>query len=121
MSHDTVMERARMLDLNLLCKGESGEVIAQDPDPGVAIDRDEVVRVYLSGASDEGEGKGREAPDVMGLPLRAARRSAAEAGFKCEVTGSGFVVSQSPAPGEVSRGAVIRIHCDAAAPEKQAG
>jgi stage V sporulation protein D (sporulation-specific penicillin-binding protein) len=121
MSHDVVMERARMLDLNLLCKGESGDVIAQDPDPGVAIDRDDVVRVYLSGASDEGEGKGKETPDVMGMPLRAARRFAAEAGFKCEVTGSGFVVSQSPAPGEVSKGAVIRIHCDAAAPEKQAG
>jgi hypothetical protein len=121
MNHDVVMERARALDLNLLCKGESGTVIAQDPDPGVAISRDDVVRVYLSGASEAGEEKGKETPDVMGLPLRAARRFAAEAGFKCEVTGSGFVVSQSPAPGEVSKGAVIRIHCDAAAPEKQAG
>jgi stage V sporulation protein D (sporulation-specific penicillin-binding protein) len=120
MSRDAVMERARALDLNLLCKGQSGEVIAQDPDPGVAIDRDEVVRVYLSGAPDGGD-EDRETPDVMGLPLRAARRFAAEAGFKCEVTGSGFVVSQSPAPGEVSKGAVIRIHCDDSAPEKQAG
>ena len=121
MSRDVVMERARMLDLNLLCKGESGTVIAQDPDPGVAIDRDVVVRVYLSGGENGEKSKGKETPDVMGLPLRAARRSAAEAGFKCEVTGRGFVVSQSPAPGELSKGAVIRIHCDEAAQEKQAG
>ena len=119
MSHETVMERARMLDLNLLCKGETGEVIAQDPDPGVAIDRDDVVRVYLSGTAGGGDGK--ETPDVMGLSVRAARRSAAEAGFKCEVSGSGFVVSQSPAPGELSRRGVLRIHCGDAAPKKQAG
>jgi beta-lactam-binding protein with PASTA domain len=113
------MERARMLDLNLLCKGDTGEVIAQDPDPGVAIDRDDVVRVYLSGTAGGGDGK--ETPDVTGLPVRAARRSAAEAGFKCEVSGSGFVVSQSPAPGVLSRGGVLRIHCGDAAPKKQVG
>jgi cell division protein FtsI/penicillin-binding protein 2 len=116
MSRDVVMERARMFDLNLLCKGETGEVVAQDPDPGVAMSRSDVLRVYLSGTSGEGDGK--ETPDLRGLAVRAARRCAAEAGFKCEVQGSGLVVSQWPAPGAVSRGGVIRIRCEIAAARK---
>jgi cell division protein FtsI/penicillin-binding protein 2 len=116
MNRDAVMERARTFDLNLLCKGETGDVVSQDPDPGVAMNRDDVLRVYLSGTSEPGEGK--ETPDLMGLAVRAARRSAAEAGFKCEVEGSGLVVSQSPAPGVVSRGGVIRIQCVIASAKK---
>ncbi len=120
MSRDKAMERARMYDLNLLCKGEGGEVIAQDPDPGAAMDRDEVLRVYLSGSSGGEEGKeGKETPDLKGLAVRAARRCAAEAGFKCEVVGSGLVVSQWPGPGVVSRQGVIRIQCENAAAQSQ--
>jgi len=115
MTRDKAMERARMYDLNLLCKGEGGEVIAQDPDPGVAMDRDEVLRVYLSGRS--GREEGRETPDLKGLAVRAARRCAAEAGFKCEVLGSGLVVSQWPGPGVVSKQGVIRIQCERAVPQ----
>ncbi|MEJ2720944.1 MAG: penicillin-binding protein 2, partial [bacterium] len=35
LSREAAMERARMYDLNLLCKGEGGEVVSQEPDPGV--------------------------------------------------------------------------------------
>ena len=119
MNRDRAMERARMYDLNLLCKGDRGEVIAQDPDPGVAMDRDDVLRVYLSGSSARAEG--REAPDLKGLAVRAARRCAAEAGFKCEVVGSGLVVSQWPGPGVVSRGGVIRIQCQNPTSKQKAG
>jgi stage V sporulation protein D (sporulation-specific penicillin-binding protein) len=119
MNRDAAMERARMYDLNLLCKGDGGDVIAQDPDPGVAMDRDDVMRLYLSGSSGRAEGK--EIPDLRGLAVRAARRCAAEAGFKCEVVGSGLVVSQWPGPGIVSRGGVIRIHCANATDKQKAG
>lgn len=119
MSREAVMLRARTYDLNLLCKGESGEVIAQDPDPGVPIGRDDVLRVYLSGSS--GRSEAVEVPDLRGLPVRAARRSAAEAGFKCEISGSGCVVSQWPAPGIVSKGGVVRVHCDDAPARRKAG
>jgi beta-lactam-binding protein with PASTA domain len=103
------MERARMYDLNLLCRGDSGEVIAQEPDPGVAMDRDEVIRVYLSSSTEKGAN--RKAPDLRGLSLRAAKRRAAEHGLKCDIVGSGFVSRQKPSPGGVSKNGVIRVYC----------
>lgn len=108
MTRDAVMQRAREFDLNLLCQGE-GEVIAQDPDPGVPIDRDDVLRVYLSGAS--GAKTERKVPDLIGATVRTAKRSAAESGFKCEISGGGRVVSQWPAPGAVSKSGIVRVEC----------
>jgi stage V sporulation protein D (sporulation-specific penicillin-binding protein) len=108
------MARARQLELNVLCKGDSGKVVAQDPDPGVAIGRDEVLRLYLS------EGPSRaarhETPDLTGLPIRVAKRKAVQAGLRCSVTGTGVVKSQKPAPGTTTSSGIVRIYCkDAAA------
>lgn len=119
MNREAVMECARKYDLNLLCKGDAGDVIAQDPDPGVTVDRDEVLRVYLSGST--GKFEGNEVPDLTGLAVRAARRAAAEAGFKCEISGSGCVVSQHPAPGVVSNDGVVRVECGDPPTKRKAG
>jgi cell division protein FtsI/penicillin-binding protein 2 len=119
MGREAVMDRARTYDLNLLCKGETGEVIAQDPDPGVPIDRDDVLRVYLSGTPRQS--RSREVPDLVGMAVRAARRAAAEMGFKCEVVGRGCVVSQWPAPGVVSKTSVMRITCEDVPAKRKAG
>jgi membrane peptidoglycan carboxypeptidase len=119
LSREAAMERARMFDLNLLCRGGEGEVIAQDPDPGVAIGRDDVLRVYLSG--DRSRAKGEKAPDLRGMPIRQARRRAAEAGFRCDVVGSGLVASQKPVPGGVSKDGVIKIRCKDSAMKQKTG
>ncbi len=119
LSREAAMERARMFDLNLLCKGEGGEVIAQEPDPGVAMDRDEVLRVYLSPSADKS--KNRKAPDLRGLSLRAAKRRAAEFGLKCDIVGSGYVSKQKPSPGGVSKNGVIRVYCKSATNKNRTG
>jgi stage V sporulation protein D (sporulation-specific penicillin-binding protein) len=119
LSRESAMERARMFDLNLLCRGGQGEVIAQDPDPGVAMDRDDVLRVYLGG-SRSGTGGGKT-PDLRGLPIRLARRRAAEAGFTCDVIGSGRVSSQNPAPGGVSKSGIVKIYCKSPTKEQKTG
>jgi stage V sporulation protein D (sporulation-specific penicillin-binding protein) len=107
------MERARELELNVLCKGEGGEVVAQDPDPGVAMQRDEVLRLYLS-KSASGKPR-RTTPDLRGLPLRVAKRRAVEAGLRCKVVGRGVVSSQDPSPGTVTTSGAVRIYCKDAA------
>ncbi|MDH3214732.1 MAG: penicillin-binding transpeptidase domain-containing protein [Candidatus Krumholzibacteria bacterium] len=109
LDRDRAMQRARQLELNVLCKGEGGEVVAQDPDPGVAMARDEVIRLYMSG---NGSSSVSETPDLVGLPLRVAKRRAVEAGLRCRVTGSGVVTSQYPPPKHSAKGGVVKIYCE---------
>lgn len=81
-----------------------------DPAPPVLVARhdDEVI---------ESEGPAQESPianvlvapdgtvpDVRGLSARDAMRKLAKAGLSTQMTGSGFVVSQDPAPGEPIEG-----------------
>jgi len=113
------MERARQLELNVLCKGEVGEVVAQDPDPGVPMERDEVVRLYLIGSVVEDEEK--RTPDLRGLSLRMAKRRAVEAGLRCEIVGTGVVTSQKPAPGKTTKSGIVKIFCKNKAVEQLKG
>jgi stage V sporulation protein D (sporulation-specific penicillin-binding protein) len=107
------LAQARKLELNVLCKGESGKVVAQDPDPGVAMNRDEVLRLYLK--ESVGESRHRT-PDLRGLPIRVAKLKAVQAGLRCSVSGTGVVMSQRPGPGQIASSGVVRIFCkDAAA------
>ena len=118
LSREAAMERARLYELNLLCRGDGGEVVSQEPDPGVAMERDEVVRVFLSGGGGSvSAAKGKTAPDLRGLPMRLAKRRAIGAGFKCSIVGSGVVTRQSPKPGGVSKSGVIKVYCKTDAPE----
>ncbi|MEE9270069.1 MAG: penicillin-binding transpeptidase domain-containing protein [Candidatus Krumholzibacteria bacterium] len=104
------MERARKLGLNVLCKGEEGEVVSQDPDPGVAMNSDDVIRLYLNGRVSKPSGA--RTPDLRGLPMRLAKRRAVEAGFRCDIVGTGFVASQRPEPGKTSKNGVVRVYCN---------
>lgn len=109
LDRERAMEQARKLELNVLCNGNGKEVIGQDPDPGVAMRRDDVVRLYLS----EGRtaDRDRQTPDLTGLPIRVARRAAFQAGLRCSVVGSGVVVSQKPPPGTQGGSGVVIIYC----------
>ena len=84
--------------------------MAQDPDPGVAMAQDDVIRLYLS--EHRSNGPRNRAPDLRGLPLRAAKRRVVEAGLRCDIVGSGFVTSQKPAPGGTAKNGVVRVYCD---------
>jgi cell division protein FtsI/penicillin-binding protein 2 len=108
-TREKALERARNLGINVLCKGQDGEVVAQDPDPGVAMGRDEVLRLFLSGASG---GRAGTVPDLRGLPIRLAKRRTIEAGFRCEVVGSGVVRRQRPGPGDATRSGIVKIFCE---------
>ncbi len=107
------MARARQLQLNVLCKGDSGKVVAQDPDPGVAMERDEVLRLYLSRGLSRAVR--HETPDLTGLPIRVAKRKAVQAGLRCSVIGTGVVTSQKPVPGTATKSGIVRIYCKDAA------
>ncbi len=103
------MEQARKLELNVLCNGNGKEVIGQDPDPGVAMGHDDVVRLYL--CEGRAADRDRQTPDLTGLPIRVARRAAFEAGLRCFVIGSGVVVSQKPPAGTQGGSGVVTIYC----------
>ena len=109
LDRERAMAKARESDFNVLCKGTEGEVVSQDPDPGVLMHADDVVRLYL--AAPERGGARQSAPDLRGLSIRAARRKALQAGFACSVTGSGVVSSQQPAPGAKTSAGIVRVHC----------
>jgi hypothetical protein len=107
-NRDRALARARELGLNVLCKGDAGEVVAQDPDPGVTMERDGVVRLYLSGPP---RSETAQAPDLRGLTMRMAKRKAIEAGLECEVVGTGIVATQRPSPGKSTKSGVVKIYC----------
>lgn len=107
------MERANALELNVVCKGKGGDVVAQDPDPGVLIEQDEVISLYLNGSSEAESAT--TAPDLRGLPMRVAKRRLIASGLRCRVIGSGYVSTQKPAPGGVCKNGVVRLYCNARA------
>jgi cell division protein FtsI/penicillin-binding protein 2 len=108
LDRERAMALARKLELNVMCSDDGKEVVGQDPDPGVAIGRDDVIRLHLSEAS---AGRARQTPDLRGMSLRLARRTAFEAGFRCAVIGSGVVVSQKPTAGAQAGAGVVTIYC----------
>jgi len=84
-----------------------GEV-PQLPRAVSAASRATPVRVALS--TDPGV-----MPDVRGLPMRDAVRELSRAGLAVRVNGSGFVASQTPAPGVPITGeswSVLRLRTD---------
>jgi cell division protein FtsI/penicillin-binding protein 2 len=114
------LERTRALELarsrgaNVVCRGGAGRVIAQDPDPGAPIDRDELIQIYVSDGKD-GNGV---APDVRGMTMRAARLKAARSGLSATFVGSGTVRRQVPQPGAQARGGKMKMYCDPGPPAR---
>jgi hypothetical protein len=109
LDRERAMAQARKLELNVLCSGEGREVVGQNPDPGVAMGRDDVIRLRLSEGGSVA--RGRRIPDLRGLPMRSARRAAFEAGLRCAVVGSGVVVSQEPTAGAQAGTGAVTIYC----------
>lgn len=108
MERAAALERARKIGSNVLCQGENGRVVAQEPGPGVAMDENDVIRLYISGGEDK---KTRTTPDLLGLPLREAKLALARKGFTCAPVGSGIVASQKPAPGQATAYQTVKLYC----------
>jgi cell division protein FtsI/penicillin-binding protein 2 len=111
MDRAQALERARKLGCNVLCRGDAGRVVSQNPDPGVPMDRDAVIRLTVAPCGDAG--KRRVTPRLIGLTVREAKAVAVRSGFKCQLVGGGIVRKQSPAPGRASAGGTVRLYCDA--------
>jgi stage V sporulation protein D (sporulation-specific penicillin-binding protein) len=111
MERADALDRARRLGANVLCQGDGGRVVSQYPAPGVAMDKDDVIRLQVA----QGRGKAsanRIAPDLRGLTMREARRRAAQYGFRARFVGNGIVKRQSPIPGKKTGQPVVKLYCD---------
>jgi hypothetical protein len=110
MDRAAALEKARKIGSNVLCQGGDGRVVSQDPNPGVAMNEDDVVRLYISGCGEKK--KKRTTPDLRGLPVREAKLALAKNGFRCALVGSGVVKSQKPAPGQSTSYQTVKIYCN---------
>lgn len=71
MERATALEAARRAGNNVLCEGDAGRVVAQEPAPGTVMDRDGVIRLVVAGGRD----RGRARVDMQGHErLREAYR-----------------------------------------------
>ena len=78
-------------------------VSARGPGATVVEETPAVVQGPSDGAGQGLEGGGMTAPDVMGLSARQALAVFARLGLTARLSGTGFVVSQEPAPGSAVR------------------
>jgi serine/threonine-protein kinase len=82
---------------------QEGTVLRQDPQPGTEAEEDDEVSLVVS------DGPGTKAvPDVVGQPVKAARKTLEEAGFKVD--------QREASSDEVPKGRVISTSPDAATP-----
>lgn len=109
MERWAALDRARRIGANVVCWGDEGQVVAQDPDPGVPMGKDETLNLYIR--PFEGEKQPEPVPDLRGLPIREAKRRAAAAGLICVLKGSGIVKKQVPSPGVRSRQFKVTLYC----------
>jgi len=109
MERWAAVEHARRIGADVVCWGEEGQVVAQDPDPGVPMDKDETLNLYIR--PFERPERSEPVPDLRGLPVREAKRRAAAAGLTCVLKGSGIVQKQSPSPGARSREFKVTLFC----------
>ncbi len=111
MDRADALDRARRLGANVLCRGDAGRVVSQRPAPGVAMDKDDVIRLQVARSKGKASGS-RSTPDLRGLTMREARRRAAQHGFIARFVGSGVVTRQSPNPGKKTDDQLVKLYCD---------
>jgi stage V sporulation protein D (sporulation-specific penicillin-binding protein) len=110
MERWTALDHARRIGANAVCWGEEGQVVAQDPDPGVPMGKDETLNLYIRPFGKEKQSE--PVPDLRGLPIREAKRRAAAVGLSCVLKGSGVVMKQVPSPGARSRHFTVTLYCE---------
>ncbi|MBI4721073.1 MAG: PASTA domain-containing protein [Chitinivibrionia bacterium] len=116
MNVSAAMARGKELDVAVMCDVDEGSIIAQDPDPDVPAERDRPVRVYVGVPADTST---VEAPDLLGMSLREAKKHIIGLGCTPSILGSGVVVSQVPPPGEPLESGVVQLKCAEAQPPQE--
>ncbi len=118
MERSAALERGRDLGFNVLCTGEFGRVVSQQPGPGMPMDEDDVIRLAVA----DGDGwRGNAIPDFRGLAVREAEAKAEQLGFRCVLVGNGVVKTQNPEPGEQVRRRMLRLYCGAVGGQARGG
>ena len=85
-------------------------VYALDPQWGEEIRSSGHVRKMEADGLETGLDKLDEVPDLKGLGLKDALYSVENCGYRCVYSGTGHVVSQSPAPGtEMKKGGTVKL------------
>jgi len=82
----------------------SGSVVKQTPIPGTIISQGDIIYIETN-IKESDENLEVEVPDVKGLSMRDASYRLGEIGLRVETSGSGIVMTQEPAAGEV-----VRVH-----------
>jgi stage V sporulation protein D (sporulation-specific penicillin-binding protein) len=119
MERAAALEQARRVGANVLCQGDEGRVISQEPSPGSPMEKDGVIRLVVATSNDHGHD--RAAPDLRGLTMRQAKRVAAEHGFTPRFIGNGIVQRQSPGPGRATGLDYVKLYCEATAGARAGG
>ncbi|HEY8479283.1 MAG TPA: Stk1 family PASTA domain-containing Ser/Thr kinase [Spirillospora sp.] len=102
---------------------EPNTVVEQSPPEGTAVSRGDKVTIVVNKRDclvdagpiqfgcEDGEEKNVPVPNVVGLPVKDARKALRESGFRVNVTGFGgnIVRFQSPSDGEAPRGSTVTI------------
>ncbi len=106
---DAARAELERLDLTAAADAASGLVVAQHPASGATLAEGETVR--LSVAADAGDP--RACPDLRGLSLRQLQRRLETLGVAWEREGVGYVVKQTPAPGDPLDARGVRVVLEA--------
>ena len=94
------------------CTMKDGEVFAQVPEPGTYADPGSEISLALRAAPSNGPQE-IPVPDLLGLPVRKARRMLIECGLSGKIEGYGLVESQDPEPGMMAgQGTKVTLCCN---------
>lgn len=105
---DQILDQMALLHKQV---GEGNIVIGQVPEPGAITQPGATVLLKLGYAVADSDAV-LKMPGVKGLAVRDALMRLAAAGLEAEVTGSGKVVVQNPAPGiKIKRGRKCQLIC----------
>ncbi len=73
---------------------------------------DSIMGLLAASRVESGKAEQLTIPDLRGLTIRQALVYAREAGITCDFSGSGIVIEQSPAAGELyQHGTIVRLRC----------
>ncbi|MCU0638426.1 MAG: penicillin-binding transpeptidase domain-containing protein [Candidatus Krumholzibacteria bacterium] len=94
------------------CTMRDGEVFAQIPEPGTYADPGSEISLALR-SSPHDASQEVCVPDLLGLPVRKARRMLIECGLAGKIEGYGLVESQVPEPGSMAgQGTNVTLSCN---------
>ncbi len=109
LSLDNANHRLAVAGLNLAGGQRGGLVIQQVPLPGTLLKPGDMVHLVMGSAAASSPDAGLLCPDFFGLSNRQIQSLASRLGLRVNISGAGYAVTQSPAPGLSLGGAVVKV------------